>query len=129
MSLTNRSSGGGVFTDGCSFKMNGSITFKGNQANYTGGAIHAARSVLNILGTSSVTANRAERDGGGIYVTDDCVVNLLGISNYQDNSGISGFRSNFNFAGQSTFNSNYAVEGGELCVQIYCRCPWRKHFH
>ena len=130
MSVTNSCSfkhniaviGGGLFTDGCSFKMNGSITFKGNQANYTGGAIHAARSVLNILGTSSVTANKAERDGGGIYVTDDCIVNLLGISNYQDNSagdtggGISGFRSNFNFAGQSTFNSNYAVEGGGLYV-------------
>ena len=110
--------GGGMFTDGCTFKMNGSITFKGNQANYTGGAIHAARSVLSILGTSSITANRAERDGGGIYITDDCVVNFHGINSYEDNSagdtggGISAFRSSFYFAGQSTFNSNYAMEGG-----------------
>ena len=114
--------GGGVFTDSCTFKMNGSITFKGNQANYTGGAIHGARNVLNILGTSSIVANRAERDGGGIYITDDCVVNLLGIGNYQNNSagdtggGISAFRSSINLAGQNTFNSNYAVEGGGFYV-------------
>ena len=110
--------GGGVFTDSCTTKINGSITFKGNQANYTGGAIHGARNVLNILGTSSIVANRAERDGGGIYITDDCVVNLLGIGNYQGNSagdtggGISTFRSSINLAGQNTFNRNHAVEGG-----------------
>jgi len=54
------------------------------------------------LGVTSVTPNRAARDGGGIYTRDDCVVNLLGLSNYQGNSagdtggGISAFRSNIN---------------------------------
>ena len=128
VTVTNRSSsnfkhnialfGGGVFTDSSTFKINGSIVFRGNQANHTGGGIHATRSVLNFLGTSSIIANTADRDGGGIHITNDCIVRLLGFSNYQENSagdtggGISAFRSSFNLAGQNTFNSNYAVEGG-----------------
>ena len=110
--------GGGIFTDSSTFEFNGSSTFSSNQANYTGGGIYASRSILNFLGVSSVTANRAARDGGGMYTRDDCVVNLLGLSNYYNNSagdtggGISVYRSNFNLAGQSTFNRNQAVEGG-----------------
>ena len=110
--------GGGIFADNSTVKFDDMNTFRGNQANHTGGSIYAARSVLEFLGVSSMAANRAARDGGGIYTRDDCVVNLLGIGNYQNNSagdtggGISAYRSNFNFAGQSTFNRNHAVEGG-----------------
>ena len=118
--------GGGIYTNNSTFEFhgsstfNGSSTFSGNHANHTGGGIYAARSVLNFLGTSSITANSAARDGGGIYTRDDCVVNLLGLSNYQDNSagdtggGISVYRGIFNLGGQSTFNSNHAVEGGGI---------------
>ena len=110
--------GGGIFSDNSSFEFNDSVTLKGNQANHTGGGIYAARSVLHILGSSFITANNAARDGGGIYTRDDCVVILLGLDIYQDNSagemggGISAFRSTFSFDGQTTFNSNHAVEGG-----------------
>ena len=110
--------GGGIFADNSTIEFSEISTFWGNQANHTGGGIYAARSVLKFLGVSSMAANRAARDGGGIYTRDDCVVNLLGLSNYQGNSagdtggGISAFRSNFNFAGQSTFNRNHAVGGG-----------------
>ena len=112
--------GGGIFTDNSTFELSGSSTFTGNQATYTGGAVYAARSFLNFLGTSSVIAefNLAARDGGGMYTRDDCVVNLLGLSIYQNNSAedtggsISAFRSSFNLAGQTTFESNNAGEGG-----------------
>ena len=110
--------GGGIFADNNTFEFKDLNTFRGNQANHTGGGIYVARSVLNFLGVSSVTANRATRDGGGIYTRDDCVVNLLGLINYQNNSagdtggGISAFQSNFNLSGKSTFNRNHAVEGG-----------------
>ena len=112
--------GGGIFTDNSTFELSGSSTFTGNQATYTGGAVYAARSNLNFLGTSSVIAefNHAARDGGGMYTRDDCVVNLLGLIIYQNNSaedtggGISAFRSSFNLAGQTTFESNNAGEGG-----------------
>ena len=112
--------GGGIFTDNSTFELSGSSTFTGNQANYTGGAVYAARSILNFLGTSSVIAefNLAARDGGGMYTRDDCVVNLFGLSIYQNNSAedtggsISAFRSSFNLAGQTTFESNNAGEGG-----------------
>ena len=112
--------GGGIFTDNSTFELSGSSTFTGNQANYTGGAVYAARSILNFLGTSSMIAkfNHAARDGGGMYTRDNCVVNLLGYSNYHNNSaedtggGISAFRSSFNLAGQTTFESNNAGEGG-----------------
>ena len=120
--------GGGIFTDNSTFELSGSSTFTGNQGNYTGGAVYAARSILNFLGTSSVIAefNRAARDGGGMYARDDCVVNFLGLSIYQNNSAedtggsISAFRSSFNLAGQTTFESNNAGEGGGfyafLCI-------------
>ena len=110
--------GGGVFTDNSTFEFNDLNTLQGNQANHTGGGIYAAKSVLNFLGTSTITANRATRDGGGIYTRDDCVVNLLGLSHYHNNSagdtggGISAYRSSFILAGQNTFNSNHAMEGG-----------------
>ena len=80
--------------------------------------IYAARSIWNFLGTSFITENHAARDGGGIYTRDGSVVNLLGSSNYMNNSagdtggGISAFQSTFNLTGQSTFESNTAVEGG-----------------
>ena len=126
--FTNNSAvfGGGIYTDNSTFEFHGSstyndlISFRGNHANHTGGGIYAARSVLNFLGISFITANHAARDGGGIYTRDDCVVNLLGLSNYQDNSagdtggGISAYRSIFNHGGQSTFNNNHAVEGGGI---------------
>ena len=92
-------------------------TFEGNQANYTGGGVYAARTILNFPGTSFILANRAARDGGGMYVRDDSVVNLE-LSNYQNNSagdtgrGISAFQSSLNLAGQNTFDTNHAVEGG-----------------
>ena len=75
---------------------------------------------MNFLGTSSITENHAERDGGGIYTTDGSVVNLLGSSNYQGNlaedtgGGISAFQSRFKLAGQNTFKSNKAAKGGGL---------------
>ena len=53
-----------------------------------------------------------------MYTRDDCVVSLLGLNHYQNNSagdtggGISVYRSNINLAGQSTFSGNHAVEGG-----------------
>ena len=110
--------GGGIHTDNSTFIFNGSSTFRGNKANYTGGGIYAARSVLNFLGTNYMTENYAARAGGGIYTSDGCAVNLLGWSNYQNNSaeytggGISVFQSRFKLAGHNTFESNNAAEGG-----------------
>ena len=110
--------GGGIFTDNSTFEFNDTITLRSNQANYTGGGIYAARSVLYLFGSSFITTNHAVRDGGGMYTRDDCVVNFLGLNIYQNNSagdtggGISAFRSTFSFDGQSTFNSNHAIEGG-----------------
>ena len=110
--------GGGSFIDNSTLTFDGFITFRGNKANYTGGGIHAARSVLNFLGTSSIIANYAARDGGGLYTRDGCNINLLGLSNYRSNSaeetggGISAFRSSFNLDGQNSFANNKAVEGG-----------------
>ena len=110
--------GGMIFTDNSTFEFNGSSTFRDNQANHTGGGIYAARSVFNFAGRSSITANHAARDGGGIYARDGCVVNLLGVNNYEGNSaedtggGISLFNSSFSFSGQNTFNNNRAVTGG-----------------
>ena len=110
--------GGGVFSDNSTFSFNHSNTFKGNQANYTGGGIYAARSVLIFRGVSFLTTNKAARDGGAIYTRDGSVFNLFGLNKYQDNSAgdtggsISAFQSSFNFAGQSIFNGNKAVEGG-----------------
>ena len=54
LSVTNNSNfwyntavfGGGIFIDNSNLMFNGSCTFRGNQANYTGGGIHAAKSVL-----------------------------------------------------------------------------------
>ena len=72
---------------------------------------------MNFPGTSFILANRAARDGEGMYVRDDSVVNLE-LSNYQNNSagdtggGISAFQSSLNLAGQNTFDTNHAVEGG-----------------
>ena len=119
--------GGGIYTDNSTFELNGSSTFTGNQANYTGGAVYAARSIMNFLGTSSLiaTLNHAARDGGGIYTRDNCVINLLGLSNYQNNSaedtggGISAFWSSFNIAGQNIFESNNAGEGGGFYA-VHC---------
>ena len=111
---------GGIYTDNSTVEFNGSSTFRGNKANYTGGGIYAARSVLNFLGTSSMTENYAARDGGGIYTRDGSVVNLLGLSSYHGNlgedtgGGISAFQSSFQLAGQNTFESNKAAEGGGL---------------
>ena len=48
--------GGGIYTDNSTFKCNGSSIFSRNEANYTGGGIYAARSVLNFLGTSFMMA-------------------------------------------------------------------------
>ena len=110
--------GSGIYTDNSTFEFNGSSTFRGNKANYTGGCIYAARSVLNFLGTNYMTENYAARDGGGIYTRDGSVVNLLGSSNFQGNlakdtgGGISAFRSSFKLAGHNTFESNNAEEGG-----------------
>ena len=110
--------GGGIYTDNSTFKLNDSSIFRSNKANYTGGAIYAARSVLNFLGTNYMTENHAARDGGGIYTRDGSAVNLLGWSNYQDNlaeytgGGISAFQSRFKLAGHNTFESNKAAEGG-----------------
>ena len=110
--------GGGIFTDNSTFEFNDSSTFRGNQANHTGGGIYASRSILCFYGISFITANFAARDGGGIYTRDDCVVNLLGLSNYQNNlaedtgGGVSAFRSSFNLAGKNSFRSNHAVIGG-----------------
>ena len=110
--------GGGIFTEDSIFKFSGSNIFRGNKANYTGGSIYAARSVLNFYGSSTIMANQAARDGGGIYVRDGSVVNVLGWSNYQNNSaeytggGISAFQSSFKLAGHNTFESNKAAEGG-----------------
>ena len=79
--------------------------------------IYAARSVLNFLGTSSITENHAARDGGGIYTRDGSAVNLLGSSNYKGNlagdtgGGISAFQSSFKLAGQNKFESNKADKG------------------
>ena len=119
--------GGGIYTDNSTFELNGSSTFTRNQANYTGGAVYAARSIMNFLGTSSLTAtlNHAARDGGGMYTRDNCVINLLGLSNYQNNSaedtggGISAFWSSFNIAGQNIFESNNAGEGGGFYA-VHC---------
>ena len=112
--------GSGIYTDNSTFEFNGSSTFRGNKANYSGGGIYAARSVLNFLGTNSMTENHAARDGGGIYTRDGSTVNLLGSSNYQGNladytgGGISAFQSSFKLGGQTTFESNKAAEGGGL---------------
>ena len=122
--------GGGIFTDNSTCEFNHPVTFRGNQANHTGGGIYAARSILSFLGTSFIISNHAARDGGGIYTRDDCVVNLLGLSNYRNNSaedtggGISVIQSSFILAGQNTFNHNHAVEGGAFyafksTVKIY----------
>ena len=110
--------GGGIYTDNSTFKFNGSSIFSRNEANYTGGGIYAARSVLNFHGTNYMTENSAARDGGGIYARDGSAVNVLGWSNYQNNSaeytggGISAFQSSFKLAGHNTFESNNATEGG-----------------
>ena len=126
MSVTERSMfekniavfGGGIYTDNSTFKFNDSSTFRDNKADYTGGGIYAARSVLNFLGTNYMTENYAARDGGGIYTRDGSAVDLLGWSNYQNNSaeytggGISAFQSSFKFAGHNTFEGNNAAEGG-----------------
>ena len=114
--------GGGIFTDNSTFKFSGFSTFRGNKAKHTGGGLYAARSVLRFYETTSTSliANHATRDGGGMYTRDDTVVNLLGWNIYQDNSvgdtggGISAFQSNINLAGQTTFDSNKAVKGGGL---------------
>ena len=110
--------GGGIYTDNSTFEFNGSSIFREDKANHTGGGIYAARSVLNFLGSSIIVANYAARDGGGIYTRDGSAVNLLGWSNYQNNSagdtggGMSAFRSSFKLGGHNTFESNNAAEGG-----------------
>ena len=106
--------GGAIFTDNITFELNDMSTFRGNKANHTGGSIYAARSVLNFLGVSSIAANRTARNGGRTYTKDECIVNLFGLSNSAGDTGggISAYKINFNLSGQSTFNSNHAVEGG-----------------
>ena len=76
--------------------------------------IYAARSVLNFLGTSSITDNHVARDGGGIYTRDGSVVNLFGSSNYQGNVAGAAFQSSCKLAGKNTFKNNKAAEGGGL---------------
>ena len=53
--------GGGIYTDNSTFIFNDSSTFSGNKADYTGGGIYAARSVLNFVGTSSMIENSCSK--------------------------------------------------------------------
>ena len=101
-------------------EFNGSSRFQGNQANYTGGGIYASKSGLIFIGTLSIVTIHAVRDGGRVYARDGCVIHLLGLSNYQRNSGdytgggVSVYQSSINLDGQNTFCNNKALKGGGL---------------
>ena len=89
MRVTNRSNfnhniavfGGGVFMDNSTFEFNGFSNFHGNQVSYAGGGIYAARSVLK-FDISSIIANYAARDGGGLYTRDGSEVSLVESNTY-----------------------------------------------
>ena len=91
--------GGGIYTDNSTFEFNHMSTFRGNQANHTGGGIYAARSILTFRGTNFIISNHAAR---AVISVEDT------------GGGISVIQSSFILAGQNTFNHNHAMEGGAL---------------